>query len=314
MELRHLRYFVAVAEELHFTRAAARLQTAQPALSQQIRNLERELKVQLFHRTRRSVQLTDAGRAFLEEARHVLAAVDRAQRAAQQARTGELGQLAIGFIPGVAPDLLPDLIRAYRARYPDVDVVLRELDTTQQIDALLAGKIQVGLLIAISDDRLQTHILRRQPFVVALPAEHRLAHQRSVRLRDLASERWIIPSLERSPVLFTACAREGFTPLVAQYATEHEARLALVASGLGIALIAGPGRPKSRHIAYKPIDRPKLTADVVAAWRRDLPSPLVEGFLEASAQTASGQRPGPGSAPPTGPKPPTRARARGLLR
>jgi DNA-binding transcriptional LysR family regulator len=286
MELRHLRYFVTVADELHFTRAAARLQTAQPALSQQIRKLETELEVQLLYRTKRTVQLTDAGRVFLEEARHVLDAADRAERAAQEARIGERGRLAIGFIPGVAGDLLPDLVLSYRARHPQVDVVLRELVTTDQIDALLSGQIQVGLLLALSDGRLETKILRRQPFVVALPAGHRYARRRTVRLRDLASDRWITPPPERSTVLFAACAQEGFTPLIAQHASEHEARLALVASGLGVCLVAGPGRPvESRHLIYKPIARPELTTDVVAAWRKDMPSPLVRGFLDASSRS-----------------------------
>jgi DNA-binding transcriptional LysR family regulator len=286
MELRHLRYFVAVADELHFTRAAERLQTAQPALSQQVRKLERELKVQLLYRTRRTVQLTDAGRAFLEEARHVLDAADRAERAAQEARVGERGRLAIGFIPGVAGDLLPDLVLSYRARYPQVDVVLCELITTEQIDALLTGRIQVGLLLALSDRRLETKVLRHQPFVVALPAGHRYARRRTVRLRDLVSDRWITPPLDRSTVLLAACAQEGFTPLIAQHASEHEARMALVASGLGVSLVAGPSRSlKSRHLTYKPIARPKLSTDIIAAWRKDLPSPLVRGFLETSSRS-----------------------------
>src|SRR5918999_5114969 len=127
MEIRHLRYFVAVAEERHFTRAAAKLRTAQPALSQQIRRLERELGTPLFHRTNRSVELTHSGHVFLHHARQVIEAANRAKRAARQAGRGDLGRLTIGLLAQPTVDLLPDLLAAYRDRHPDVDVELREL-------------------------------------------------------------------------------------------------------------------------------------------------------------------------------------------
>src|SRR5579875_998382 len=176
MELRHLRYFVAVAEELHFGRAAARLMIVQPSLSQQIRQLEDELGFPLLRRTKRSVELTDAGRVFLAEARDVLARVQSAKYAAQRANRGEVGRLVVGYISSSAFDLLPVLLRAYRERFPDVEVTLRELNTQEQVRALEEGHIHVGLLrLPISTPLINIEVVRREPIVCALPEEHPLA-------------------------------------------------------------------------------------------------------------------------------------------
>src|SRR5215470_3343253 len=152
MELRHLRYFVAVAEELHFGRAAIRLHMAQPPLSQQIRQLEQEIGVTLLNRTKRRVELTPAGRAFLEEARRTLAQAERSVRTAQRASRGETGFLAIGFVPTADLDVLPRVLRAWRRRCPDVEVELSALSPAQQVEALREGRIQVGILRPPIDD------------------------------------------------------------------------------------------------------------------------------------------------------------------
>jgi DNA-binding transcriptional LysR family regulator len=286
MELRHLRSFVTVAEELHFTRAAARLQTAQPGLSKQIRQLERELGVELFVRAHHSVELTDAGRVLLESVRRVLDETDQVRRNAQQAARGDLGQLTVGFVPEAAGELLPELLGPYRAQHPHVDLTLHELPRPDLINGLIDGQIQVGLQVdppRPHREEPQLHFLRlrRQRLVVAMHAQHRLAHRRSLRLRELADEQWIQTG-GRSSRLVSACAKVGFEPMVIQPARTEESRLALVASGIGVALVGGQWATHhlSSHLVYKPLERPTLTVDTTATWRKDRPSAIVDGFLD----------------------------------
>src|SRR5689334_5740766 len=152
MELRHLRYFLAVAEELHFGRAATRLGIAQPPLSQQIRQLEQELGATLLNRTKRRVELTPAGRAFLEHTRQILAETERAKRVARRAGRGEIGRLAIGFVSSADLDVLPRVLRAWRERFPDVEVELHALLTAAQVDALGRGRLDVGFIRLPADE------------------------------------------------------------------------------------------------------------------------------------------------------------------
>src|SRR5262249_53585765 len=169
MELRHLRYVIAVAEELHFGRAAERLNMSQPPLSQQIRLLEEELGVKLFHRTKRQVQLTDAGVRFIEEARQILAQVDHATRVASRADNGEIGYLIVGTVTS-EKRILIDTLRTFHKRYPDVHLELRSLSTPAQIMALREGRIQVGFVIQpIEEPSLAVETVAREPLVVALP-------------------------------------------------------------------------------------------------------------------------------------------------
>src|SRR5512132_1230001 len=164
MELRHLRYFLAVAEELHFGRAAARVRIAQPPLSQQIRQLEQELGITLFNRTKRRVELTPAGRAFLEHARQILAETERAKRVAQRAGRGEIGRLAIGFVASADLDLLPRVLRVWRARFPDVDVELHALLTAAQAEALRHGRVDVGFVrLPMDETGLVVDAITREP-------------------------------------------------------------------------------------------------------------------------------------------------------
>jgi DNA-binding transcriptional LysR family regulator len=282
---------VAVAEELHFTRAALRLQTAQPALSQQIRRLERELGAELFTRSNRSVELTDTGRVFLEHARRVLDEADRAKRAARLAVRGDLGRLAVGYAPETTDALLPDLLVAYRTAHPAVDLDLHQLRNADQMEALSDGRIQVGLMtFSVEDTDLDSIFLRRQRLVVALPASHRLAGKQSLRIRELAGERWVHPAANSGP-LFNACAAAGFEPLIAQPTVEHAARMALVAAGVGVAIeIETNPRLASRHIVYRPLVRPEISVDVVAAWRPDRMSPLLDGFIESARSVRRSRR------------------------
>lgn len=186
MELRHLRYFIAVAEELHFSRAAEILHIAQPPLSQQIQSLEKELGTQLFIRTKRSIQLTPAGKAFLVEAKKVMAQAERAILAARQAHDGILGQLEIGFVGTAIAETLPTILKAFHERYPLVETKLQNLVTTEQIQALHEGQIQVGILHPpILDASLNLEIICREPLVVALATDHALARQEHIALTQL---------------------------------------------------------------------------------------------------------------------------------
>src|SRR3954471_20944169 len=193
MELRHLRYFVAVAEELHFRRAAERLHVSQPPLSQQIRALERELGVTLFERNRRRVELTTAGEALLGEARGILAAVEHAVDLTQRVARGEAGALAIGFVGSAMYGRLPDVLREFHAARPAVQLRLRELPTGAALDALAEGRIDVGVVRpAQVEAGIAIDIVRREAVVVALPADHELAARRRLTLRELWGETFVL--------------------------------------------------------------------------------------------------------------------------
>jgi DNA-binding transcriptional LysR family regulator len=284
VELRRLRYFVAVADELHFTRAADRLRVAQPALSVQIRELERELGVTLLVRTKRSVALTEVGRLFLDHARRVLDEAALAERVARRAGRGEIGRLVVGFVPPAAGDLLPKAVRAYRFGHPDVEVILQEMTSAAQIDGLLAGTMQVGLVHRVAPhDKIELKVVRQERIVVAMPADHPRAGDLSVSLRDLADDRWVVgPQFapDSSGFLIEACARLGFAPKIAQAPTDNSTRLLLVAAGIGLALIAASVPELQRpDLIYVPIREPRIEVPLQLAWRRDRISPLVDRFL-----------------------------------
>ena len=219
IELRHLRYFIAVAEELHFGRAADRLHMAQPPLSQQIRQLEAELGFQLFHRTKRSVELTEAGQVFLKDCRKIFRQLDQAVRTGQQASRGELGQLAIAFVSSAAYNILPPILQAFRAAMPQVRLELHELTTDQQVRWMQDGRIDVGFVRPpVEDEQLQLMTIFREPLVVALPIAHPLAEQPQVSLAALASEPFILFPRPLAPGLYdqiiSLCQQAEFSPTV----------------------------------------------------------------------------------------------------
>src|SRR5215217_17341 len=190
MELRHLRYFVAVAEELHFGRAAARLRIAQPPLSRQIRDLEREIGAALFERVPRGVELTPAGRAFLPEARLTLSQAERAKRTAQRAALGETGRLRVGFVEAATHSgILPDVLSFFRAHLPSIGLSLFELDPLRQAEAFQDGRIDVGILHNPPLDAarwLRVEPIHTEPVILALPKAHGLAHRTRLTLASLA--------------------------------------------------------------------------------------------------------------------------------
>src|SRR6187431_794617 len=217
MELRHLRYFVAVAEELHFGRAAQRLHIQQPPLSRQIQLLEAELGFSLFERSRRRVELTPAGTALLGRARQVFDALEVAVHDARSASEGESGRLVIGYPSSLAYSGLTELLRAFRTRFPSVELSLRELPPGDQIDGLKAGNLDVGFVrTSLDDPTLVAELVRRESLMVVLPDDHRLATRRNIPLADLAREPFVMFPRARGPAFFdqlmALCGAAGFAP------------------------------------------------------------------------------------------------------
>jgi DNA-binding transcriptional LysR family regulator len=315
VELRHLRYFVAVAEELHFGRAAARLHLAQPPLSRQIQQLENELGVRLFERGKRRVALTDAGAVFLDHARAVLAQADAAVEAARGAARGEAGKLTVGFIGAASYSVLPGIVQAFRTRVPDAELVLQELTTAEQLAALRAGQLRAGLVRPpVADATLAAETILREPLVVALPAGHPLAAQRRLALAALAAEPWVLFPRRLAADLYdqivALCERAGFRPRLAQEAVQMQTVVRLVGAGGGVSLVPRSVRTlHSAGVAYRPLRDGPATVEMAVAWRRDDESPLLRQFLDVARTTKypsgraapeSSRRAAAGSAPRSG--------------
>ena len=241
IEVRHLRYFIAVAEELHFGRAALRLHIAQPPLSQQIRRLEEMLGHALFLRTSREVRLTAAGEELLERARHTLRKMDADVSAVKKIGRGEAGTLTVGFVGSAMLTALPKMLGRYRRRYPQVDLQLRELYTAGLIDALLNGTLDVGFMRdagAVHGLRVET--LLAEPFVVVLPRKHPLAEQKTVAVKSLQHEPFVLFARSYGSVAWKKtmdiCEAHGFTPRVVQEAPQWLTIMSLVGAGLGVTI------------------------------------------------------------------------------
>lgn len=285
MELRHLRYFLVVAEELHFGRAAARLHMTQPPLSQQIRELEDELGVLLFQRTKRRVQLTAAGWAFREAARQILEQAEQAVRTAQRVHRGEIGSLTVGFVGSAMAGIFWEILLAFRTRFPKVELTLQELTTGQQVQALRERRIDVGVLRPpIGEEDFVLETICREAFVVVLPSTHPLAAQRRIPLRALAHETVVLvprdlePGVEDDTVEF--CHRAGCYPQRLPGATQMLTVIGLVAAGMGLSLLPASMRTlRGKGIVYRPAQDRMPPADLTVAWRRDNASSVVQAFL-----------------------------------
>jgi len=304
MELRHLRYFVAVAEELHFGRAAARLGIAQPPLSQQIRQLEREIGVDLFVRARR-VALTEPGRVLLMEARAILQRVAAATLAVQRAQRGETGALAVGVVASATYGVVPRIFRTFRARHPDVALTLAVMRSAEQAAALRAGQIQLGLARPpFGDETLRSETLLEEPVVVALPGGHRLATRHALRLRALADEPFVLFPRDRRPgwsdFVRGLCRAAGFEPRIGEEATELATAMTLVAAGVGVTLVPASVRELRRTgIDYRPIAAPAPRTKLVALHRPEPDVlPVVERFLSVTREVLAPARSAAGAARP----------------
>ncbi len=285
MELKHLHSFVAVAEQLSFIRAANRLHLSQPALSSQIHSLEEELGVQLLFRNRRIVQLTDAGKVFLSEAYAVLQRADEAAERARKAAKGQLGKLSIGFVSSAALEIVPDIVVAFRKKYPEVILDLRNIRTIDQIEGLLNKSIDIGFVrMPLEHDQLKTTVIHREPFVVIFPEEHPLAHIKQVKLSKLRNERFVLYGRRWAPGFFDhlmqMCNTAGFSPDIVQETGEMYTAISLVGAGAGIAIL-----PKSVVLAQsckvvvRPLPYSVGDSEIAIAVARDNHSSLVESLV-----------------------------------
>jgi DNA-binding transcriptional LysR family regulator len=291
MELRHLRYFVVLSEELHFGRAALRLGMSQPPLSQQIQQLERSLNARLFERTNRRVELTDAGRAFLREARATLAQAERAVAVVGHAERGEIGEIRIGFMPS-APLIAPftRTVLAFRRDFPGVRLILQEEVTTQQIDALVEGRLQIGFIRSPGAPELPEAIaaveVSREPLVAFMRADHPLARGRGrpLPLASLAAEPFVFFPRGSGTSLYDQvmelCRKAGFHPRIEQEARGNATILGLVAAGLGISILPSALRGIAvTNVVSRPLTAKGTNTSVYLVHRRHDPSPLIRTFV-----------------------------------
>ena len=280
MELRHLRYFIAVAEERSFTRAAARLRIGQPPLSQQVKDLENELDLRLFRRVPHGAELTAAGEAFLGEAREALAASTRAVHAARRAANGQIGRLRVGCTgSGFFNPVVVAALRGYIASYPDIDVILEEDNSVGLLERLQEGVLDAAFLRPQDQDlaSLRIHSTMREPMLVALPDEHPLTVRPRVGLVELREDRLVLHQRHRGPQLHDAitdaCRAVGFEPLLGQTAQQFPTLINLVASGLGVSVVpASLGHSGVRGVHFRQIEAPAPLATLRLASSYDRPS------------------------------------------
>ncbi|MTW10896.1 LysR family transcriptional regulator [Pseudoduganella eburnea] len=290
IELRQLRYFATVAEELHFGRAARRLHMTQPPLSQTIMALEEMLGAPLFERNRRGVALTAAGEALLPEARRLLEQSAGLAELVQRAATGASGRLSLAFVSSADYSVLPPTLRAYRAEYPQVEITLKEATSDLQLDDLLEGRVDAGLLIPPLPDRARQELdylpVLREPLVLAAPAGlPALARAKAADLRKLAGIPLIIFPRHISPGLYDAILsvfREtGITAEVGQEAIQMQTIVSLVSAGMGLALVPqSVSNLRRPGVEYLPLVQNTPLVETGLAWRRDNASPVLRGFLE----------------------------------
>jgi DNA-binding transcriptional LysR family regulator len=294
MELRHLRSFVTVAEELHFGRAAERLHIAQSPLSQQIQRLERQVGVALFDRNRRKVELTEAGRAMLTHAREALAQADLAANAARSAAAGSAGTLTVGFLASAAIELLPRIVPPWRAVAPQAKLELVEGASRDHLTALLERRLDVAFVRPLTGaPGLAVETVWQEPVVAALHAESPLATKDALTLGDLRDEPFILFPRASAPDfhddLLGACRREGYAPRVAHECSAMPTAVALVAAGLGISLVPQTiSRIALPNVVYRSLDgiQPVAKIAMVAASRKR--RPLVASFADCTRRALAG--------------------------
>jgi DNA-binding transcriptional LysR family regulator len=293
-DFRQLRYFIAVAERLHFGRAAVALHISQPPLSRAIRALEAQLGVVLFARSRRRVELTPEGVRFLDEARRLAGQLERAVSDLRRMAAGESGRLRIGFVSLADYGVLPRLLKAYKASRPGIALALREMLSPEQASALAVGELDFGFLLPpVSGSASLEHILvQRESFVAALPSSHRLARQRgALSVGALAGEPFVMVPREIAPGLYDIvaglAAKAGFSPNVAQEAIQMQTVVSLVSSGLGVALVPQSVSNLGRQgVVYRRLADKHPRLDLWLAWRRGAPGAAVRDFAASARRFA----------------------------
>jgi DNA-binding transcriptional LysR family regulator len=292
MELRHMRYFVAVAEEKSFTRAAARLHLAQPSLSRQIRDLENELGVPLLHRGKGGLTLTAAGNEYFAQARRILADSDAAVRVAQAAGRSEHRQLLVGTIePLMSSGLLAAILKTFASLRPDVRVDLRELFSVDQLRLIAGGELDAGFVYRPPKDRLafDGFVVLENQHVVALQAGHRLARKSKLVLKDLAGESFVQFSRqlwpERVDAISQKCVEAGFTMGIVQEAQRLHTLLEFVTQGIGIAILPDPLSHDSDRVVFRKLEDFNLAANLQLVWLKENDSALLKEFVEAARRS-----------------------------
>lgn len=287
MKLTQLRYFVVLAEELSFTRAAERLHISQPPLSQQIAQLEENIGVKLFNRTSRRVELTEPGELFLREVRITL---DRLRNAASRARAvdrGVAGRIEVGLSGSHFLGPLPKVMANYALTHPDVAIMLNELKPADQIPALLERRIDVSISrVPLNDNVLRSLPLWPDPPVVALTRNHRLTTSKSLKIADLKHEKLVVLRRETSvfaQLIYERCSQAGFVPNIVQMVEEVPAQVHLVAAGLGVAIVPLSVCLHNQGIESCPLDEPGISTDVFAVLRRDTKKRVLDAFLDIAA-------------------------------
>jgi DNA-binding transcriptional LysR family regulator len=291
MELRHLRYAVAVADALNFTRAAARLHIAQPPLTQQIQALERELGLELFARTKRKVELTPSGQVFVQHARRVLASVEKMTEATQRVHRGEEGRMAIGFLSSIAFDYFPRVMRAFRNRYPDVEVELRELKHLPLLNALRSEALDLVFIRNFFEDpEIEVRPVLREHFLAVLPAGHRLAGRPSISPTELRQEPFVSVVRRSAPSVYShtmaICERAGFHPHVVQEANDVQSCVGLVSAGIGVSIVPDTIRALAiPGVVYSKLRGVRDTMEIVVAWRRLERNQAIHRFVEVAVES-----------------------------
>lgn len=288
MEMRQLKYFIAVAEELHFGRAAERVNISQPPLSMQIKNLEEELGFKLFKRNSRSVELTESGRYFLGKIKSIIDKLDEAKLNASRIARGDSGMLSIGFIGPAMDTCLPEALRDFHSKYPDTTLNLLEMKTDEQLEALASGKIHIGIVRLFEQDLpgFASELIVREPYVLALYDDHHLTRFKKINLKKLNGEPFIFYPRSMHPKLYDAvyiCFKNaGFTPDIVQEAKTKKTTLSLVASGIGISIVPeSSGKLRLDGVQYRPVKGYLPDVEIYAAWNRKQDNPLITNFLHA---------------------------------
>ena len=288
MELRHLRYFIAVAEELSFSQAARRLNIAQPPLSQQIQDLERETGLKLFDRSRRKIMLTQSGKDFMVDARNVLDSVAQLERKTKLRSEGHLGRLSIGVnMAIISPHFFSSILRRFRQRHPEIDLSLSDYLSVRQLEGLLSGEIDAGFLRLPSQipDLIDTHLIKRETMRMAVPTGHALARKKSVNWSELKGENFILINPDAARMfyegLYFKCRMAGFEPKVEQYTNNLSTQLWMVSAGLGIApLPTTPNILKRGGVTFVSLPADAPVYETVMAWRRGDLSPVLQRFVQ----------------------------------
>lgn len=295
MELRHLRYFVAVAEELSFTRAAERLHIGQPPLSLQIQAPEEEIGATLFDRSRRSVRLTEAGRIFLDDARRILRLASEAADTAHRVERGEIGQIKIGFTKSTAfSTIFPKIINTYRRRFPNVNLLLQEMPSARQLSRLADYALDVAFIRPTSSEMhrdFEVMDLECHPLAVVLPEKHRLVKARKVKVQDLKGERFILfPEDEGTmlnPFVHRLCAAAGFEPHIAMEGREAATIIGLVAAECGISILPNVfDSIRIKGACFRLLDDAAATQSLALASRAREPNANTRAFLDIAAEVS----------------------------